>query len=121
MINKSLFVKMMNAAEEFIKESDRWDNFGIEVYEMPIGSIPWTMFNCWIDSHFDEDGRDWINWYLWERKSFNTNEVLPCYEPDGTQFFVHTPSDLWNLVSPHVLKIDNFCSNYENCQGCINS
>lgn len=121
MINKNLFIKMMKAAEEFITESDRWDGFGIEIYEMPIGSIPWIMFDCWVDCHFNEDGRDWINWYLWERKSINTNEILPCYEPDGTQFFVRNPSDLWNLVSSCLLKPDNFCVNYENCQGCTNS
>lgn len=121
MINKSLFIKMINTAEEFDAEIDRWGNFGIEVCEMPIGNIPWTMFNYWIESHFDNDGIDWIKWYLWDRKSINTNEILPCYNPDGTKFFVYTPVELWDLVESHILKSDNFCNKYENCQECINS
>lgn len=120
MISKALFVKMMNFAEEFIEETDRWIDFGIEVIEMPITEIPWGMFQCWADSHFDLEGRDWISWYLWERKSINTGKVLACYHEDGTEFYVNTPEDLWALVEPHIVKpcFNSICP--INPEPCIN-
>ena len=112
MIRKELFVKMMHLAEEFSAESDRWTNFGIDVYEMPITDIPWSMFDCWAKSHFDVEGQDWISWYMWERLSINTHEVLPCYHEDDTKFYVNTPEDLWELVENHRLKpcLDSPCT-----------
>ena len=98
MISKELFVKMMRLAEMFDAELDRWSEFGIEFYEMAVGDIPWGMFNGWLESHFDVEGKDWVNWYLWERKSFSTNEVLPCYHEDGTKFYVNTPEDLGEIM-----------------------
>jgi hypothetical protein len=57
------------------------------------------------------EGKDWINWYLWERKGINNNEVLPCYNEDGSEFYVNTPADLWDLVESHRLTpcIDSPC------------
>lgn len=112
MITKDLFIDMIHCAESFEQEVDRWGDFGIEVYELPIGEIPWEMFTLWAKSHFDDEGHDWISWYLWERKSINTHEVLPCYHEDGTKFYVNTPDDLWDLVKDHRLKpcLDSPCT-----------
>lgn len=118
MINKQSFIKMMSLAEQFMEEEDRWNKFGIEIYEMPISSITWDMFNCWSSSHFDPEGKDWISWYLWERKSINTNEVLACYDENGTPFYINTPEDLWNLVECHRLCIDSPC-NFIGVGECI--
>lgn len=104
MIKRESFIKMMNLAENYTKEIDRWVDFGFEIYEMPICDIPWGMFNCWMDDHFDLDGKDWINWYLWERISIVTKEVLPCYDEDGKEFYINNPSDLWNLIEKYRLK-----------------
>lgn len=103
MMTKEQFVRMMNAAEAFDAEIERWDDFGIELFELPIGEIPWEMFNCWLDSNFNSDGIDWINWYLFERRSIFTNEVLPCYDENNNEFYVNTPEDLWKLVERHQL------------------
>lgn len=110
MITKELFIKMINSAEKFSAEIDRWNDFGIDVYDLPIGSIPWEMFTYWASSQFDELGQDWIDWYLWERKDFSGN-ILACYNEDGSKFFVETPEDLWDLVEEYVLQpcSDNKC------------
>ena len=104
MISKELFIKMIKTAERFEEEVDRWSDFGIDVFELPIGEIPWEMFNCWIDSHFNSEGQDWIHWYLWERKSLATGDILPCYDENGVEFYVHTPTELWNIVQEYRLK-----------------
>jgi hypothetical protein len=121
MITKELFIKMINSAEKFSAEIDRWNDFGIDVYDLPIGSIPWEMFTYWATSQFDEAGQDWIDWYLWERKDFSGN-LLACYDEDGSKFFVNNPEDLWELVVSHILKhdLDCRCPHY-NSETCTNS
>lgn len=122
MITKELFIKMITTAERFSSETDRWSNFGIDVYDLPIGSIPWEMFNYWMDSHFDIDGQDWIDWYLWERKSLTTGEILPCYNENDSEFYINNPADLWELVVNHIIKpsADSHCPYYQS-EKCINS
>lgn len=112
MITKEMFIKTIQTAERFDAEINRWCDFGIEIYDMAICEIPWEIFNYWIDSHFDLDGKDWINWYLFDRRSINNNEVLPCYHEDGSEFFVNTPNDLWELVKEHRYKpcLDSSCT-----------
>lgn len=112
MLNETSFIEMIKTAEALDKEIERWADFGIELYTQPIHDLPWKMFDLWVKSHFDSEGQDWINWYLWERISFNTKEVLPCYHEDGTAFYVNNPEDLWDLVKHHRLKpcLDQPCT-----------
>lgn len=102
MVTKDNFIEMISLAERFDAEVDRWNLFGIQVFEMPIAEIPWQIFDNWSASHFNGDGIDWINWYLFERKDWNTNQVLPCYDENNEEFYVNTPEDLWNLVKEYI-------------------
>lgn len=103
MITKERFVEMMELINQFSNEVDRWYQFGINIIEQPIDNIPWEMFNSWKESHFDEYGCDWIDWYLFERKSLATGEILPCYDENGVEFYVNNSEDLWNLVKDYQL------------------
>ena len=109
---------MMKQAQSFSDEVDRWSNFGIDVFDLPIGSIPWEMFNTWVDSHFDSEGADWISWYLWERVSIVTGEMLACYDENGDEFYVNDLQELWNIVESHRLKtsLDETCTLYKTCK-----
>lgn len=102
-MTKEQFVRMMDATEAFEQEIERWNDFGIELYELPIGEIPWEMFNCWLHSNFNEFGVDWINWYLFERISVITHRVLPCYDEEGNKVFLNTADDLWEWVKGYVI------------------
>ena len=84
MITKKNFIEMMNLSEKFDAEITRWSDFGIDVFDLPISEIPWAMFTNWCNSNFDAEGQDWIDWYLWERKGINNNEVLSWH--DGLEF-----------------------------------
>ena len=102
-MTKEIFVKMIVVAEKFDAELERWNDFGIELYELPIGELPWQIFDAWVDTNFNSNGKDWITWYFWERKSIFTGEVLPCYDENDNEFYVNTPDDLWELVERHQL------------------
>lgn len=122
MINKELFIKMITTAEQYDAELWRWQNFGIDVFEQPIASLPWDMFIIWMEGYFDSDGIDWINWYLWERIDVLTDELNLCYDEDGNPFTVKDASDLWDLVAPHRKKpcIDAPCTLLQQLT-CTNS
>lgn len=122
MITKNMFVEMMNLAEKFDAEVTRWSDFGIDVFDLPISEIPWQMFTTWFKHNFDLDGRDWIDWYLWERKSIVTGDILPCYDENDNEFYLKTPSDLWELVKDHVILpcADSGCK-LSKSETCTNS
>lgn len=100
-MEKCNFVAMINTIEKYDAEIERWNDFGIELYELPICEIPWEIINMHLKEMFNEDGVDWINWYIYERKSIITGEVLPCFDEEGKEFYVNTPEDLWKLVEQH--------------------
>ena len=100
-MEKCNFVAMVNAIERYDAEVERWADFGIELYELPICELTWELINRYLEEMFNEDGVDWINWYIYERKSIITGEVLPCWDEEGKEFYVNTPEDLWKLVEQH--------------------
>ena len=100
-MEKCNFVAMINAIEKYDAEVERWADFGIELYELPICELTWELINMYLEETFNEDGVDWINWYIYERKSIFTGEVLPCFDEEGKEFYVNTPEDLWKLVEQH--------------------
>lgn len=111
MLTKEQFIDMIKTAEQLDAEIERWGDFGIDLFEMPVAEISWEMFHIWQKTHFNSDGVDWISWYIWERKSINTGEILACYHEDGTEFYVNTPADLWDIVKDYLLKpcVDSSC------------
>ena len=100
-MEKCNFIAMVNAIEKYDAEVERWADFGIELYELPICELTWELINMYLEEMFNEDGIDWINWYIYERKSIITGEVLPCWDEEGKEFYVNTPEDLWKLVEQH--------------------
>ena len=100
-MEKCNFVAMINAIERYDAEVERWADFGIELYELPICELTWEIINMYLEEMFTRDGVDWINWYIYERKSIFTGEVLPCFDEEGKEFYVNTPEDLWKLVEQH--------------------
>ena len=100
-MEKCNFVAMVNTIEKYDAEVERWADFGIELYELPICELTWELINMYLEEMFNKDGIDWINWYIYERKSIFTGEVLPCFDEEGKEFYVNTPEDLWKLVEQH--------------------
>ena len=100
-MEKCNFIAMVNAIERYDAEVERWADFGIALYELPICELTWELINMYLEEMFNEDGVDWINWYIYERKSIITGEVLPCFDEEGKEFYVNTPEDLWKLVEQH--------------------
>lgn len=97
-MEKCNFETFIDAIEKYDNEAERWNDFGIELYGLPIYEITWEIINMYLEEIFLEEGIDWINWYLFERKNVITGEVLPCYDENDKPFYVNNAKDLWNLV-----------------------
>ena len=47
--------------------------------------------------HFGEIGKDWIDWYLYERPSLSSNEINKAWDENGKEICYDIPS-LWKTV-----------------------
>ncbi len=52
-----------------------------------------------LKSIFEEEGCDWISWFLYEREGFN-GKILPAQDADGNEI-CHTIESLWETVKQY--------------------
>lgn len=96
-MDKENFLKLITNAECYSKELDRWSEFGIDLFELPIAEISWDFFNIAIQSVFTTQGIDNINWWLFEKKTpYSKN--LEIRDSSGNIIPTDTIEDLWELV-----------------------
>ena len=99
MITKEQFTKVIEDTLKLNKEYDRWDDFGINLWELPIGDTEASLAESIWNIVFDEDGVDWINWWIYERPAlFEGDEVNKAYNENGSEIPTETVDDLWNIV-----------------------
>jgi hypothetical protein len=60
----------------------------------------YKIINILMNSVFDDEGHDWIDWYLYERIGFN-NKVNLATDKDGNEICYDIPS-LWETVKEHL-------------------
>lgn len=102
MITKEQFTKVIEDTLKLNKEYDRWDDFGINLWELPIGDTAANLADSIWAIVFDEDGVDWINWWIYERPAlFEGDEVNKAYNEDGSEIPTETVDDLWNIVKEY--------------------
>ena len=99
-MNKEGFIKLIENALDYSKELDKWYNFGIDLFELPISELSWNFFNITIEEVFTDDGVDWINWWLFERYGLR-EEINQAYDEDGNIIPTDTIDDLWNIVKDY--------------------
>jgi hypothetical protein len=49
---------------------------------------------------FGEEGKDWIEWYLYERKS-HSGEILKAWDKDDNEICYDIPS-LWETIKEYI-------------------
>lgn len=100
MITKEQFIETINNIVKLNKEYDRWDDFGINLWELPIGDIMSSIMDSSYTWAFTENGIDWISWWLYERESVCGEEPNKVYR-DGDEIPSETVEDLWELVKEY--------------------
>ncbi len=101
MITKELFIKFIENAQKYDKELDRWSDFGIDLFELPISELGWKFFEQFLEQSFTINGIDWINWWMFEKFSPYSEEPLEATDEYGNIIPTDTIDDLWELVKDY--------------------
>lgn len=95
------YEKFKIAIEGLKKASERFHSLyilGVDL--MDYDDIYHTVITSLITSIFDEEGKDWIDWYLYERPGFSNGPLLAT-DADGKEICYDIPS-LWEVVKEHL-------------------
>lgn len=95
-MTKEGFIKLIENAQNYNKELDRWSDFGIDLFELPISELGWNFLNVVLPELFSDEGVDWINWWLFEKPGGDPNQAY-----DGNVIPTDTIDDLWNIVKDY--------------------
>jgi hypothetical protein len=102
MINKEEFVDVINTVRAYNTELDKWEAFGISLYELPLGEISAKLSEMVYTNLFEDAGIDWINWWLYEKPElFEGDPVNEAYDENHNIIPTDTIDDLWNLVKDY--------------------
>ena len=95
-MNKEQFVKIIKQHQQQEERLDRLSE--LIDYDSPLVEFGWVMFDNVMQEAFNEDQRDWISWWLYDRISFTTGEEFPYFDENDVEHYVHTPEELWDLI-----------------------
>ena len=96
-MTKEFFIEIIENAVQYSKELDRWSDFGINLFELPIATYGWNIFNNLLEITFTNDGIDIINWWLFEKYGFSDtpNEL---YDENDNIIPTNNIEELWEIV-----------------------
>lgn len=97
-MTKEGFIKLIENAQNYNKELDKWHDFGIDLFDMPISELGWNFFDTILQELFTDEGIEWITWWVYDRISITTGEPLKVYDNENKVIPTETIEDLWNLV-----------------------
>lgn len=101
-MNKQDFIEYINLLEHQDLIVQDWDSLGLSLYETSLYNNIWGTIAILEKQLFDENGRDWISWYLFERKSLTTGDILPWYDEEGNEHICNDVEDLWEIVKDNL-------------------
>ena len=98
-MTKELFTAMILEIQNFNVQVDQWcEVMCANLFESPLVESGWNLISMLINSNFDEEGQDWINWWLYEKSE---NPELKAWDAEDKEIPTETIDDLWNLVKDY--------------------
>lgn len=93
------FKTLIENLQSSFERSSKLHDIGVDLLEYN------EMYNKIIDvlleESFGEEGKDWIDWYLYERPSFSSKEPCHAYDKYGKEI-CHNIESLWDtVISPN--------------------
>lgn len=98
------FKKLIENLEKSLQRSSALYDLGMDL--MDYNDIYQEIISSLMLSTFNVEGKDWIDWYLYERPSFNGKEPLKAFNVDGTEI-CHNIESLWETVKEYINEKDN--------------
>lgn len=98
------FEKIIQNLEKCRERSHAMHDLGIDlmnyddIYHEIIGTLQLLVFG--------DCGKDWIEWYIYERPSFGGKEPLKAFDTDGKEI-CHNIESLWETVKEYINEKNN--------------
>lgn len=92
------FEKLIKNLEKCWKRSSALYDLGMDV--MDYNDIYHEIISSLMLETFNVEGKDWIDWYLYERPGFSNGPLLAT-DADGKEICYDIPS-LWEVVKEHL-------------------
>lgn len=112
MITKELFVKFLsqyqrfNVAFERIEEALVGRKYSSNLYESDWYDSVGAMLDLFLESHFTEEGVDWISYYLFEdvddKAAYITRDKDIFNEEKEIRYPLDTIDELWNFLQSDI-------------------
>ena len=98
------FKKIIEDLEKSLQRSSALYDLGMDL--MNYNDIYHEIISSLMLSTFNVEGKDWIDWYLYERPSFSGKEPLKAFDKDGNEI-CHNIESLWETVTEYMNEKDN--------------
>lgn len=93
-ISKKDFVSIVTDYQKFTDLIDKLYKLGVNLIEGDLHELPCKQFDKLVTLFFDEEGEDWISYYLYENPDKR-------YFVDEEEKKLETLDDLWELIKDH--------------------
>lgn len=103
MITKEKFISSIYHIQNFNNTVDKLCDMGVDILNSDLCNDFDKMQEILFSSNFTEEGCDWINWWLYERKGYG-DIINEAYDSDGNLIKLDTLEELWNLVNNYLKK-----------------
>ena len=101
MITKENFIYIINQHQNQKELLDELERCGFDIYETKVIEFGFIMFDKVLKSNFNDEGIDWINWWLYERDNKWCSEIGKAWDENGKEIPTETIEDLWNIVEKY--------------------
>ena len=98
-MNKETFLNIIRLHQEQENRIDRLSE--IIDYDSPVVEFGGLMFDAAMSEAFNEEQRDWISWWLYERIGLFDGVEHPYWDENNNEVYVHTPEELWDLIQKY--------------------
>lgn len=98
MISKEEFTKLINWHDEQNARLNELNKIFPDCYSADIFDSPFKLLDTIFRICFDEEGVEWISWWMYDTYNYTTKKYDRSYKEDGKEINVETLDDLWKLV-----------------------
>lgn len=98
-MNKELFERLIKCTIECNEYINKLFELNIDLFNTPIYTYGSIMLHEVLYTHFNEEGIEWIYWYLYEKDG---NPELKAFDKYDIEIPSETIDDLWNIVKDYL-------------------
>ena len=101
-MNKKQFIEILSKIKLLSDQNHEYYKFGIDLMEglYPIITTSYSIIDLFFESHYNEDGIDWINWFMYENDFGDNN--MEATEDD--KLICQTVEDLYDYIEQYKIK-----------------